>query len=77
MKISTRTTWIALFIFCLLVWALIIITLACGSNRDEKKLQQPAQQDANKLVKKLKRLDLNEKQKQFIDSLIVSDEKKQ
>lgn len=77
MKISTRTTWIALFIFCLLVWALIIITLVCVSNRDEKKLQQPAQQDANKLVKKLKRLDLNEKQKQFIDSLIVSDEKKQ
>ncbi|CAO97930.1 hypothetical protein [Erwinia tasmaniensis] len=77
MKISTRTTWIALFIFCLLVWALIIISLVCVSNRDEKKLQQPAQQDANKLVKKLKRLDLNEKQKQFIDSLIVSDEKKQ
>lgn len=77
MKMTRRTTWIALFIFCLLVWALIIISLVYASNSNEKKLSQPAQQDANKLVKKLKRLDLNEKQKGFLESFIAHDEKKQ
>lgn len=77
MKMTRRTTWIALFIFCLLVWTLIIISLVYASNSNEKKLPQPAQQDANKLVEKLKRLDLNEKQKDFLESLIPHDEKKQ
>ncbi|CCP04352.1 hypothetical protein BN439_3325 [Erwinia amylovora Ea644] len=77
MKISIRTTWIAVFIFCVLLLALIFVSLIRVANDIKKALQQPVQDDPNKLVEQLKRLKLNEKQKKFIESLIKNDEKKQ
>ncbi|MEN4912321.1 hypothetical protein [Erwinia amylovora] len=77
MKISIRTTWIAVFIFCVLLLALIFVSLIRVANDIKKALQQPVQDDPNKLAEQLKRLKLNEKQKKFIESLIKNDEKKQ
>ncbi|ATZ10461.1 hypothetical protein [Erwinia amylovora] len=77
MKISIRTTWIAVFIFCVLLLALIFVSLIRVANDIKKALQQPVQDDPNKLAEQLKKLKLNEKQKKFIESLIKNDEKKQ
>ncbi|QJQ53233.1 hypothetical protein EHW99_0526 [Erwinia amylovora] len=57
--------------------ALIFVSLIRVANDIKKALQQPVQDDPNKLAEQLKKLKLNEKQKKFIESLIKNDEKKQ
>ncbi|AUX73832.1 hypothetical protein EPYR_00601 [Erwinia pyrifoliae DSM 12163] len=76
MKMSIRTTWKAVFIFCVLVLTLIFIALVRVANDIKKGLQQPVKDDLNRLVEQLKKLNLDEKQRKFIESLIKNDEKK-
>ncbi|MCT2387636.1 hypothetical protein [Erwinia pyrifoliae] len=73
---SIRTTWKAVFIFCVLVLTLIFIALVRVANDIKKGLQQPVKDDLNRLVEQLKKLNLDEKQRKFIESLIKNDEKK-
>ncbi|UWS32951.1 hypothetical protein [Erwinia pyrifoliae] len=73
---SIRTTWKAVFIFCVLVLTLIFIALVRVANGIKKGLQQPVKDDLNRLVEQLKKLNLDEKQRKFIESLIKNDEKK-
>nr|WP_041474272.1 hypothetical protein [Erwinia sp. Ejp617] len=76
MKMSIRTTWKAVFIFCVLVLTLVFIALVRVANDIKKGLQQPVKDDLNRLVEQLKKLNLDEKQREFIESLIKNDEKK-
>lgn len=77
MQISKRRAWIIVFIFCVLVWALIFASLVYASVGSEKEPPKRVEQDANKLAENVRKLDLNEKQRKFIESLIEYNEKKQ
>ncbi|ADP10206.1 conserved uncharacterized protein [Erwinia sp. Ejp617] len=55
---------------------LVFIALVRVANDIKKGLQQPVKDDLNRLVEQLKKLNLDEKQREFIESLIKNDEKK-
>lgn len=76
MKMSRRTAWIIMFIFCGLIWGLLFVGFAYGEQPD--KGSQPAQPDkgCEEIREKIKRMDLNDKQREFLESLIEEEQKK-
>jgi hypothetical protein len=75
MKVSRRTAWICMLIFCALVWGSIIAASVYGAEPDKRKPSQPTDKSSENILDKVKSLDLNEKQRKFLESLIESNKK--
>lgn len=75
MKVSRRTAWIIMFIFCGLVWGSIFAAFVYGAQPDKRKPSQPTDKSSESTREKLKTLDLNDKQRKFLESLIESNKK--
>lgn len=75
MKVSRRNAWIFMLIFCYLVWGSIFAAVVYGAQPDKRKLSQPADKNSESIREKVKLLDLNDKQRKFLESLIESNKK--
>ena len=75
MKVSRRTAWIIMLIFCCLVWGSIFAAFVYGAQPDKGKPSQPTDKSSESIREKLKSLDLNDKQRKFLESLIESTKK--
>lgn len=69
MKFTRRKTWILLFVFCLLIWGLLIDSLvhASETSDDEKSHRELAQHEV--IIQKIKQLDLSPEQSAFLETL--------
>jgi hypothetical protein len=75
MKVSRRTVWIIMLIFCGLIWGSIFAAFVYGAQPDKIKPLQPNDKATKSIHDKVKSLDLNDKQRKFLESLIESDKK--
>ncbi|MDR6299295.1 hypothetical protein QE407_004748 [Pantoea dispersa] len=75
MKVSRRTAWIIMLIFCCLVWGSIFAAFVYGAQPDKGKPSQPTDKSSESIRGKVKSLDLNDKQRKFLESLIESTKK--
>lgn len=75
MKASRRTTWIFMLIFCALVWGSIFAAFVYGAQPEKSKSSQPADKSGEIIREKIKSLDLNDKQRKFLESLIQNNSK--
>ncbi|MGC0780708.1 hypothetical protein [Pantoea agglomerans] len=82
MKIKRRTVWTLLCLFCALFWILIFsfFNHALAADQHHKKSRSYGDVPPEKLVQKIKRLDLTEQQRKFLESVLQNegarDEKK-
>jgi len=72
MKVSRRTAWIIMLIFCCLVWGGIFGAFVYGAQPEKRKSSQPTDKSSESIREKVKSLDLNDKQRKFLESLIES-----
>lgn len=78
MKITRKRAWLLVFLFSVVVWGLIFAAVAYASNTGkDKPKSQPGENTPSVNVQKIKKLDLSEQQRKFVESLIESPEKKQ
>lgn len=78
LKITRRRAWLLVFLFSVVVWGLLFAAIAYASNGDKvKPKSQPGENTQLVNVQKIKKLDLSEQQRKFVESLIESPEKKQ
>lgn len=75
MKVSCRSAWLIMLIFCCLVWGSIFAAVVYGAEPDKRKPSQPAEKSSESIREKVKSLDLNDKQRKFLESLIESNKK--
>ena len=75
MKVSRRTAWIIMLIFCCLVWGSVFAAFVYGAQPDKGKPSQPTDKSSESIREKVKSLDLNDKQRKFLESLIESTKK--
>lgn len=59
-----------MLLFCMLVWGLFFGALVYGSEPDKAKPVSPSDDNSEDVRKKIKSLDLNDKQRKFVESLI-------
>jgi len=81
LKKNRRTVWILLCLFCGLFWILVFSVLNHAMATDQYRKKKPGYGNVppEELVQKIKRLDLTEQQRKFIESLLHNhgtDEKK-
>lgn len=77
MKVIRRRPWFLVFLFSVVVWGLIFAALAYANNGDKvKPKSQPGENTHSVNVQKIKKLNLSEQQRKFIESLIESPDKK-
>ena len=77
MKNIRRRTWLLVFLFSVFVWGLIFAAVAYASNGGkDKPKSQPGENTPSVNIQKIKKLDLSELQRKFVDSLIETPEKK-
>lgn len=70
--------WVIVLLFCVVVWGLIAAVVANAAEDDKGKAKtQPGENTQLVNIQKIKKLDLNDKQKKFIESLIEKPDKKQ
>ncbi|MCJ7925961.1 MAG: hypothetical protein MUW55_08460 [Pantoea vagans] len=66
------------FLFSVFVWGLMLAAVAYANNGDKiKPKSQPGENTQSVNVQKIKKLNLSEQQKKFIESLIESPDEKQ
>lgn len=66
------------FLFSVVVWGLIFVAVAYANDGDKVKLKsQPGENTPLIDVQKIKKLDLSDQQRKFVEALIESPEKKQ
>ena len=82
MKIKRRTVWTLLCLFCALFWILIFSFFNHALAADQHHKKNPSYGDVptEKLFHEIKRLDLTEQQRKFLESVLQNegarDEKK-
>ncbi|MEN4831767.1 hypothetical protein [Pantoea vagans] len=78
MEITRRRAWLLVFLFSVFVWGLMLAAVAYANNGDKiKPKSQPGENTQSVNVQKIKKLNLSEQQKKFIESLIESPDEKQ
>lgn len=75
MKLNRRATWIMMLLFCTLVWGLFFGALVYGAEAGKVRPILPSDKNSEDVRKKIKSLDLNDKQRKFLESL-TEDSKK-
>lgn len=75
MKLNRRATWIMMLLFCTLVWGLFFGALVYGAEAGKVRPALPSDKNSEDVRKKIKSLDLNDKQRKFLESL-TEDSKK-
>lgn len=76
MKLNRRTTWIIIFFLCTLLWGLFFGALVYGSEFDKTKPVSTSDKISEDVKRKINSLNLNDKQKKFLESLIEDSKKK-
>ncbi|MGJ0479537.1 hypothetical protein ACQW04_05600 [Pantoea agglomerans] len=76
MKKNRRTVWILMMIFCALCWILVFSVLNHALAADQYRKNNDGYGDVppEELVQKIKRLDLTEQQRKFLESLLHNDD---
>lgn len=64
-----------MLIFCCLVWGSVFAAFVYGAQPDKGKPSQPTDKSSESIREKVKSLDLNDKQRKFLESLIESTKK--
>lgn len=65
------------FLCSFAMWVLIFVAVAYANDGDKVKLESPPGEDTPAIdIQKIKKLDLSDQQRKFIESLIESPEKK-
>ncbi|WP_337008810.1 hypothetical protein [Pantoea sp. AS142] len=78
MKITRRRAWLLVFLFSVVVWGLIFAAMAYANDSDQvEPKSQPGENTSSVNIEKIRKLDLSDEQRKFIESLIESTEKKQ
>jgi hypothetical protein len=76
-KLTRRRVWLIVFLFCVVFWGLVVATFAYAARDDNSKPgNKSGERDQLADLQKIKKLDLNDKQRKFIESLIVKPEPK-
>lgn len=75
MKLNRRATWIMTLLFCTLVWGLFFGALAYAAEAGKVRPASPSGNNSADVRKKIKLLDLNDKQRKFLES-VTEDSKK-
>ncbi|MGV6481441.1 hypothetical protein ACT2VT_000867 [Pantoea agglomerans] len=77
MQITKRKVWLLVFLFCVAVWGLIFSVVTYAGDKIKVEAQaQPGERTPSINVQKIKKLDLSDQQKKFIESLIELPEDK-
>lgn len=77
MRVTRRMAWITVFLFCIIIWSLIAagVTYATSSFTGKSRIE-PVKKPKVVDIENIKKLDLNDKQRRFIDSLTEQPQKK-
>jgi hypothetical protein len=72
LRITRRRVWLLVFLFCFIVWGGVAVVVYASDGSNEKPKNEPDEYAPSINIQKIKKLDLNEQQRKFIESFIES-----